>query len=124
MTNKKSKKGTFKQIDAEKLKELELKIKSTAIEIVPIDSIFPNPKNAKHHPDHQLILLCESIRKFGFTSPIIIDEAGNILVGHGRYLAARRLGMTGIPTIPMTGLSPTEKIALALADNKISEQAE
>lgn len=124
MTNKKSKKGKIKQIDAEALKELELKIKSTAIEVVPIDSIFPNPKNAKKHPDQQLTLLTESIRKFGFTSPVIIDEAGNILIGHGRYLAARRLGMSGVPTIRMTGLSPTEKIALALADNKISEHGE
>lgn len=111
-------------IDAEQLKQLEAKIKSTAIEYVLIDSLFPDPKNAKRHPDHQIALLAESIRKFGFTSPIVIDEAGNILIGNGRYLAARRLGMKGVPAVRMTGLSPIEKIALSLSDNKISEHGE
>lgn len=126
MSSKKSKhkKNDFAPIDQEQLKKLEEKIKATAIEFVPIDTVFQNPKNAKQHPDHQVSLLAESIRKFGFTSPLIIDEAGNILAGHGRFLAARRIGMTGVPAVRMKGLSPEEKIALALSDNKISELGE
>lgn len=126
MTNKKSKskKNGLAPIDAEQLKALEAKIKATAMEVVPINSIFPNPKNAKRHPEHQITLLAENIRKFGFTNPVGVDEAWNILFGHGRLLAARRLGMTAIPIIRMLGLSPTEKIALALADNKLSELGE
>ncbi len=123
-TRKAKKKKVNPPIDAEQLKQLEAKIKATAIELVQLDSLVPDPKNAKQHPDRQIALLAESIRTFGFTSPLVIDEASNILAGHGRCLAARRLGMREIPVIRMMGLSPTEKIALALSENRLTEQAE
>jgi hypothetical protein len=100
---------------------LQEKISSMAIEWVPIDSIKSNPRNAKEHPEHQIALLAENIRRFGITHPILIDETNTNRGGHGRIAAAQRLGLKEVPVIRLTGLSPQEKRGLALADNKLAE---
>src|SRR6266704_672307 len=96
-------------------------MKDAKTESVAIDAIRPNPRNARRHPPKQVAILAESIRNFGFTNPVLVDEDGEILAGHGRYAAARSLGLAEILIIRLTHLSSTEKRALALADNKIAE---
>jgi hypothetical protein len=96
-------------------------MKAAKTERVAVDAIRPNPRNARRHPPKQVAVLAESMRKFGFTSPVLVDEDGEILAGHGRYAAARSLGLAEILIIRLAHLSSAEKRALALADNKIAE---
>lgn len=88
---------------------------------VPLAEVKPNPRNAKKHPDGQISLLMENYAKFGFQHPLILDGDNNLIAGHARFEAARRLGLTHVPVIRVLGLSDKEKRALALADNKIAE---
>lgn len=73
------------------------------------------PGNPRRHPEGQIARLMKSIRRF-WTNPILVDETGIILAGHGRLEAARRLGMTKVPTITVSGLSSSEKRAVVIAD--------
>lgn len=86
----------------------------------PVGSIRPDPRNARTHPKRQVDQIVASIRAFGFTNPILTDEGGQVIAGHGRLLAARQLGMAEVPVIGLTGLSDAQKRALRLADNKIA----
>lgn len=83
-------------------------------------SLTPNPGNARTHSPHQIRQIADSIRAFGFGNPILVDEAGMVLAGHGRLKAAQLLGMAEVPTICISGLSNTQKRAFVLADNKIA----
>jgi DNA modification methylase len=89
----------------------------------PIVSIKPNPRNARTHSKKQVGQLASSILAFRYLSPVVVDEDNVIINGHGRYLAAQQLGLAEVPVIKLTGLSQTQKLALALADNKIAANA-
>ncbi len=89
----------------------------------PVDSLTPDPRNARTHPKRQLDQITASIREFGFTNPILIDPDGKVIAGHGRLLAAKQIGMDDVPTITLAGLSDAQKRALRLADNKIALNA-
>jgi DNA modification methylase len=80
------------------------------------------PGNPRRHPEGQIAGLMKNIRRF-WTNPILIDETGTILAGHGRLEAAKRLGMKQVPTVTARGLSDTEKRAVVIADNRLPEQA-
>ena len=80
------------------------------------------PGNPRRHPKGQIARLMKSIQRF-WTNPILVDETGIILAGHGRLEAARRLGMTAVPTVTVSGLSTSEKRAVVIADNRLPEQA-
>ncbi len=80
----------------------------------------PWPNNPRTHSDKQLVKLQSSIRAFGFTNPVLVDEAGVILSGHGRVQAAMAMGLASIPTRVISGLSAAGKRAYVLADNKIA----
>ena len=88
-----------------------------------IDTVLPDPRNARTHPKRQIEQICSSIGAFGFTNPILIDEGGFIIAGHGRLRAAREMGLTEVPTIALLGLTDAKKRALRLADNKIALNA-
>ena len=75
-----------------------------------VDDLKPFPGNPRRHPESQIAGLMKSIRKV-WTNPILIDESAMILAGHGRLEAAKRLGMSEVPTVTITGLSPGEKRA-------------
>jgi DNA modification methylase len=90
------------------------------VKLVSIRTLKPSPRNARTHSKKQIRQIANSISRFGWTYPILVDEHGYIIAGHGRYLAALERGMKEVPVIVMTGLSDTEKRALALADNKIA----
>jgi DNA modification methylase len=88
----------------------------------PIGKLKEFPGNPRRHPESQIANLMKSIRRF-WTNPILVDETGAILAGHGRWEAARRLGMSEVPTVTVSGLSDSEKRAVVIADNRLPEQA-
>ena len=85
--------------------------------------LSPWERNARLHSKKQVAQLVKSIETFGFTAPVLIDEANSILAGHGRVLAALRLGMSTIPCRCLSGLSANQKRALVIADNKLALNA-
>lgn len=82
--------------------------------------LTPYENNSRTHSKEQVGQIVESIKEFGFTNPILIDEAGGIIAGHGRLEAANALGMEEVPTITLTGLSEAQKRAYVIADNKLA----
>ena len=88
------------------------------------NSIKPYENNAKIHNEDQINALIKSISEFGFTNPVLIDEEQNCIAGHGRLLAAERMGLKEVPCRIIKGLTNEQKRALILADNKIAEMAE
>lgn len=99
-------------------KEIDMDLK---IEIVDIQQIRPYTNNAKEHSEKQIAQIAESIRQFGFNNPVLIDEVGEIIAGHGRYLAAKQLNMENIPTITLSHLNDEQKRLYRIADNKLTE---
>jgi hypothetical protein len=93
------------------------------IELVYLDALKPNPRNAHTHSKKQIRQIAESIDASGFTVPVIIDETSTLLAGHGRFEAAKLSGLKKIPAIRLHGLSEAKKRALLLADNKIADNA-
>jgi len=100
-----------------------LPTRQLTVEYRPVDSIKPDPRNARTHPKRQLDQLRASILQFGFTNPVLVDESGVLIAGHGRLRAARDIGLPTVPAIELTGLGEAEKKALRLADNKIALNA-
>ncbi len=94
------------------------------IEYRPVDVLIPHARNAKQHSDAQVAQIAASIREFGWGAPILVDGSNNVIAGHGRLLAARKLGISEVPVVPMTHLTDIQRRALILADNKIGENAE
>jgi DNA modification methylase len=90
---------------------------------IAIDALTPNARNARTHSKKQIRQIADSITAFGFVVPLLIDEGGVIIGGHGRYAAAKLLGLEQVPVIEVEGLSEAKRRALALADNKIGENA-
>lgn len=91
---------------------------------IKMADLRPYEKNAKTHPKKQVDLLAANIEKFGFTTPVLIDEKNGVIAGHGRLLAMKKLGRDRVPCVRLEGLSPEEVKALRLADNKIAELGE
>jgi DNA modification methylase len=91
--------------------------------MVALDHIKPHAHNTRTHSKKQIRQIADSIRAVGFTSPVLIDENGVLLAGHGRLEAARLLGLKTIPAILIEGLSEARKRALLLADNRIAQNA-
>jgi hypothetical protein len=89
----------------------------------PVGDLIPDPRNARTHPKRQIEQLRASIEAFGFTNPILADPDGRIIAGHGRFQAARAMGLAEVPTIILSGLSEPQKRALRIADNKIALNA-
>lgn len=94
-----------------------------AYKTVPIESLVPYAQNPRTHSDAQIEQLRASIREFGFTNPLLIDERGGLIAGHGRLLAARAEGMTELPAIVVAGLSDAQRRALVIADNQLALNA-
>lgn len=89
----------------------------------PVSGLLPNLRNPRTHSAAQLRQIANSIRQFGFTNPILIDEADRVLAGHGRLEAARTLGMESVPTIRLADMTAAQKRAYVIADNRIAERA-
>lgn len=91
-----------------------------AVELTEVDKIIPYEKNAKKHSEAQIEVLAGLIRKNGWTQPIVVDSDGEIIAGHGRRLAAVKLGLKKVPVIWRRDLSKAEANALRLADNRVA----
>jgi DNA modification methylase len=88
-----------------------------------VTELVPYARNARTHSDAQVAQIAASIREFGFTNPVLVDGERGIIAGHGRLLAARKLGMVEVPTIELAHLSPAQKRAYVLADNRLALSA-
>ncbi len=93
------------------------------ISTVPINSLIPYARNARTHSDAQVAQIAASIREFGWTNPVLLDGEKGIIAGHGRVLAARKLGIEEVPCIELSHLTEAQKRAYILADNKLAENA-
>jgi len=93
------------------------------ISLRQVAALVPYARNSRTHSDAQVAQIAASIREFGWTNPVLIDGADGIIAGHGRLLAARKLGLTEVPCIVLDHLSETQKRALIIADNKLALNA-
>ena len=93
------------------------------IELWPVERLVPYARNARAHSDDQIAQIAASIVEFGFNNPVLVDTNAGIIAGHGRLLAARKLGLERVPVVVLDHLSETQKRAYILADNRISENA-
>lgn len=89
----------------------------------PLDDLIPYARNSRTHSDTQVAQIAASIKEFGWTNPVLVDETGGIIAGHGRVMAARKLNETEVPTITLLGLTDTQKRAYVIADNKLALNA-
>jgi len=88
---------------------------------LPVDALKPYEKNAKKHPAEQVEHIANSIREFGFRQPLVIDKDNVLVIGHGRLLAAKKLGLDTVPCVRADDLTEEQIKALRLADNKTNE---
>lgn len=86
----------------------------------PIDDLIPYANNSRTHSPEQVNQVAASIKEFGFTNPVLIDDDGGIIAGHGRVMAARKLNISEVPTITLGGLSEAQRKAYVIADNKLA----
>lgn len=93
------------------------------IKVKSVDELIPYARNSRTHSEEQILQIASSIREFGFNNPVLIDQDGGIIAGHGRVLAARKIGMNEVPTIELRHLTETQKKAYVIADNKIALNA-
>jgi hypothetical protein len=91
-----------------------------AIEPMPVASLRPHTGNARTHSKKQIRQIADSIRRFGFTNPVLIGENGEIIAGHGRVEAAKLLGLDSVPTVRLAHLNVAQRRAYVLADNKLA----
>lgn len=94
------------------------------VQEVEIDQLKPYEKNTKIHSEEQVEKLCRSIEEFGFVNPVLIDGEMNVIAGHGRLMAAKRLGMKKVPCLYVDGLSEKQRRAYIIADNRLGEYSE
>src|SRR6202041_1709607 len=93
------------------------------IQLWLVDKLIPYAKNPRTHSAAQVAQIAASIAEFGFNNPILVDTKAGIIAGHGRLLAARKLGLTEVPVIVLDHLSEAQKRAYVIADNKLAENA-
>jgi ParB-like chromosome segregation protein Spo0J len=91
------------------------------IESIKLEKLIPYARNSRTHSDQQVAQVAASIREFGFTNPVLIDSEDGIIAGHGRVMAARKLGLTEVPCIRLGHLTETQKKAYIIADNRLAE---
>ena len=88
-----------------------------------VEDLIPYARNSRTHSDAQVAQIAASVREFGWTNPVLVDGENGIIAGHGRILAARKLGMDEVPCIELAGLSDTQRRAYIIADNKLALNA-
>ena len=91
------------------------------IELRRVADLRPDPRNARKHDPKQVARIAESIQRFGFNNPILVDGVGTVIAGHGRLAAAESLGLDAVPTLCLDHLSQAERRAYRIADNRLAE---
>ena len=94
-----------------------------AVKYRKLAELKPYIQNARTHSKEQIAQIADSIKRFGFTNPVLLDGTGGIIAGHGRLMAAQKMGLADVPTIELSGLSEADKRAYILADNKLALNA-
>ena len=94
------------------------------IERRKVDDLVPYARNSRTHSPDQIDQIAASINEWGFTNPVLVDETGTIIAGHGRVMAAKKLGLVEIPCMTATGWSEAQRRAYVIADNKLALNAE
>lgn len=93
------------------------------VEQWPIEKLVPYAKNSRTHSEEQVAQIASSIREWGFTTAVLVDESGSIIAGHGRVMAARKLGLASLPVMVAAGWTDAQKRAYVIADNKLALNA-
>lgn len=106
-----------KMRDTKSMQELQVIYRKTS-------ELIPYANNARKHSDEQVLKIASSIKEFGFTNPILLDGQNGVIAGHGRLMAAKKLGIEDVPTIDLHGMSEAKKKAYIIADNKIAIDAD
>ena len=88
-----------------------------------LGELIPYARNPRTHSDAQVAQIAASIREFGWTNPVLVDGANGIIAGHGRVLAARKLGLERVPVIELAHMSEAQRRAYVLADNQLALNA-
>lgn len=95
----------------------------STIEHIATDALVPYARNSRTHSPEQVAQLGRSIQQFGFTNPVLIDENNTLIAGHGRVMAAQRIGLAQVPCIRLTHLTDAQRRAYVIADNQLALQA-
>ena len=93
------------------------------IETLALDALIPYARNSRTHSDEQIAQVAASIREFGFTNPVLIDADGGIIAGHGRVMAARKLGLAEVPCVRLAHLTEAQRRAYVIADTQLAMNA-
>jgi ParB-like chromosome segregation protein Spo0J len=93
------------------------------IKIVSVEKLIPYVKNSRTHSDGQVAQIAASIKEFGWTNPILVDGESGVIAGHGRLLAARKLGQKEVPVIELAHMTESQKRAYVIADNQLAMNA-
>jgi DNA modification methylase len=93
---------------------------ATKIEWTSVETLIPYAKNARTHSDEQVAQIAGSIKEFGFNNPVLVDKENSVIAGHGRLMAARKLGMDKVPVVKLEHLTESQRKAYVLADNRIA----
>jgi hypothetical protein len=93
------------------------------VEQVPTGRLQPAPRNPRTHSEAQIAKLMRSIQTFGFVNPILADDSGRIIAGHGRWEAAKRLGLSAVPVVRISHMTAAQRRAYLVADNRLAELA-
>ena len=93
---------------------------ATKIEWLSVETLIPYAKNARTHSDEQVAQIAGSIKEFGFNNPVLVDKDNSIIAGHGRLMAARKLGMDKVPVVQLGHMTEAQRKAYVLADNRIA----
>lgn len=98
-------------------------VETPQLQQLALDALIPYARNSRTHSDEQVAQIAASIREFGFTNPVLVDADNGIIAGHGRVLAARKLGLATVPVLRIDYLSEAQKRAYVIADNKLALNA-
>jgi ParB-like chromosome segregation protein Spo0J len=93
------------------------------IEMLKTEDLVPYARNSRTHSDEQVAQIAASIKEFGFTNPVLVDDKNGIIAGHGRVTAAYKLGITEVPCVRLSHLSETQKRAYVIADNQLATKS-
>ena len=99
----------------------ELNRPTLSIVYQAVDSLKPRSTNPRTHSKKQIGQIASAIRRFGFTNPVLVDDANGIVAGHGRVEAAKAVGLDQVPTVRLSAMSEAEIRAYVIADNRLAE---
>src|SRR5258706_13297515 len=102
---------------------MELSVKTLSISYQAVNALKPRATNPRTHSKKQITQIANAIRRFGFTNPVLLDDANGIIAGHGRVEAAKVVGLDQAPTVRLSDMTEAEIRAYVIADNRLAENA-